>query len=181
MASIRKRPDRPSPWEAVYRDPSGRQRTRSFARKVDAQRFLTTVEADKLRGTYVDPEAGRATFGAFAEAWLAAQTSDASTREAVASRLKVHLLPTFGDLELRAIRPSAVQAWLRGRQQRLAPSFVRVLLANLSSILGAAVEDGLIPSSPCQPGAVGESTAGRAQARGAVAGGPGGGGRRRTS
>jgi integrase len=27
---------------------------------------------------------------------------------------------------------------------------VRVLLANLSSILGAAVEDGLIPSSPCQ-------------------------------
>jgi hypothetical protein len=27
-------------WRARWRDPSGRQRTKSFARKVDAERFL---------------------------------------------------------------------------------------------------------------------------------------------
>lgn len=62
----------------------------------------------------------------------------------------MHLLPTFGGQELRAIRPSSVQAWLSGLQQRLAPSYVRVLLANLSSILRAAVDDGLIARNPCQ-------------------------------
>jgi hypothetical protein len=47
------------------------------------------------------------------------------------------------------IRPSTVQAWLRGRQQACAPSTVRVLLANLSAILGAAVADGLLATNPC--------------------------------
>lgn len=154
MASIRKRDGRPKPWEVLYREPDGRQRSRSFPRKVDAQRFLTTVEADKLRGTYRDPDAGRVTFGSFAEGWLAAQTSDVSTREALATRLRVHLLPAFGPLELRTIRPSTVQAWLRGRQQECAPSTVRVLLANLSAILGAAVADDLIPSNPCAASSV---------------------------
>lgn len=51
MASIRKRPGRTKPWEARWRDPDGRDRSASFARKIDAQRFLATVEADQLRGT----------------------------------------------------------------------------------------------------------------------------------
>ena len=64
--------------------------------------------------------------------------------------MRVHLLPTFGSQELRAIRPSNVQAWLSGLQQQLAASYVRVLLANLSGILRAAVDDGLIARNPCQ-------------------------------
>jgi len=110
--------------------------------------------SSKLAGAYVDPAAGRITFGAFAEEWLASQTFDPSTHEAVASRLRVHLLPIFGNVELRHIRPSTVQAWLRSRQERAAPRCVRVMLANLSSILGAAVEDGLIPRNPCSSRAV---------------------------
>ena len=38
-------------WRALYRDNDGKQRSKSFDRKADAQRFLATVEADKLRGT----------------------------------------------------------------------------------------------------------------------------------
>src|SRR5688500_9608657 len=154
MASIRRRPDRPKPWEAVYRDPDGRQRTRSFARKVEAQQFLTTIEADKLRGSYVDPSAGKVTFRVFAEQWAAAQTVDAKTREGTASRLRAHLLPAFSDLELRAIRPSTVQRWMAGASRTLAPSYVRLLLATLSAIIGAAVEDGLIVGNPCRSRAV---------------------------
>lgn len=149
MASIRKRPNRPKPWEAVYRDPDGRQRTRSFERKVDAQRFITTVEADKLRGSYVDPAAGKVTFQAFAEQWLASLTGSARTREGAASHLRAHLVPTFGHLELRAIRPSLVQQWVAKASSTLAPSYVRLLLSTLSAILRAAVEDGAIVSNPC--------------------------------
>lgn len=47
-----------------------------------------------------------------------------------------------------------LQAWLRGRQVECAPRYVRVQLANLSAILGAAVEDGLIARNPCSSSAV---------------------------
>jgi len=107
------------------------------------------LEAAKDLGTYVDVRAGRVTFEVFAEQWLKAQTFDESTREAVASRLRVHILPALGKLELRMIRPSVLQAWLRGRQDRCAPRYLRVMLGNVSAILGAAVEDGLIARNPC--------------------------------
>jgi hypothetical protein len=40
---------------ARYTDPSGRERAKSFTRKKDAERFLTGIENDKLRGTWTDP------------------------------------------------------------------------------------------------------------------------------
>jgi hypothetical protein len=42
-------------WRARWRDPADRQRTKSFARKIDAERFLLGIEDAKLRGAYVDP------------------------------------------------------------------------------------------------------------------------------
>ena len=56
-------------YRARYRDPSGRERMRSFARMTDARRFLVGVEDSKLRGAYVPPEAGRDVFAEWAERW----------------------------------------------------------------------------------------------------------------
>jgi len=58
MASIR---DHHGKWQARYYDPSGRQRTKSFARKTDAKAFLAAVETDKRRGDWNDPRLGRVT------------------------------------------------------------------------------------------------------------------------
>lgn len=150
MASVEKRDGRAAPWQVRYRDPDGKSRSRQFARKVDAQRFLVEVEHRKQVGTYVDPAAGRVTFQTYAERWLAAQTVDAKTVEGLTSHLRAHLVPAFGTMELRAIRPSAVQQWMAGASRGLAPSYVRLLLSTLSSILGAAVEDGLVVTNPCR-------------------------------
>jgi integrase len=141
-------------WQARYRDPSGREKSKTFRRKTDAQRWLDEVTTDFVTGRYVDPRAGRVTFETFVISWLAMQTTDVVTREAVESRVRNHLLPTFGAMELRNIRPSTVQAWLRDRAEVCSPSFVRVQLANLSSILGAAVEDGVIHANPCSAASV---------------------------
>ena len=62
-------PGRPR-WRARYRDPSGRERSKSFARKVDAEQFLVRIEDTKLRGAYVDPQLGRVLFGEWAERWF---------------------------------------------------------------------------------------------------------------
>lgn len=67
MASIQKRPN--GKWRARYRDPSGKEHARHFDRKADAERWLTTVEASKLDGSYVDPTAGRITFAEWVRRW----------------------------------------------------------------------------------------------------------------
>lgn len=154
MASIKKRStDAGVRYDVRYRDPDGKQRMRTFARKVDADRFAATVEADKLRGTYIDPNAGKVTFKEYATAWLKAQTFDTSTREAVELRLRLHAYPALGRHELRQIKPSTVQAWLRGLEP-LAATYRRVIYANVSSVFAAAVDDEVILRNPCRAASV---------------------------
>ena len=148
MATIRKREDRSKPWQVRYRDPEGIQRSQSFSKKAQADAFLVTMESDKLRGTYLDPDAGKVTLKQFAGQWLERQTFDVSTRIATESRLRVHIYPTLGHRELRAIRPSGVQDWVRSLSRELAPSYVSLILGHLRAILSAAVDDRLIASNP---------------------------------
>jgi hypothetical protein len=145
-----KRHGRGKRWRVRWTDPDGRNRERLFERKPDADRHDAAVRADVARGTYVDDAAGRVRLRAYAEQWLAVQTFDASTREAVEYRFRLHVYPTLGDYELRtlAARPSVIQAWTRGLA--LAPNTARVIFANLSSVLSAAFDDGLIVRNPCR-------------------------------
>ena len=136
-------------WRVRYDDPDGRSRAKSFTRKPDAERFRTGVEADLLRGTYLDPEAGKITLARFAEQWLANQTFDDSTRESLAGRIR-HINDGLGGKTLAqlASSPSAVQAWLRGL--KLSPRTVRHCLSTLSTICSAAVDDGRMGRNPCR-------------------------------
>lgn len=115
MASISKRQvgDRPR-YDVNYREPDGRRRRKTFHKKADADKFAAQVEADKARGVYVDPDAGKTTFQHYAERWLEAQTFDRTSREAVEMQLRRHVYPTLGQRQLRGIKPSTIQAWLRG-------------------------------------------------------------------
>jgi transposase len=50
-------------WQARWRDPTGRQHSKNFGRRIDAERFLISIEARKLAGIYIDPRAGRIRLG----------------------------------------------------------------------------------------------------------------------
>ena len=69
MASIKKRPD--GQWRARYRDPSGKEHARHFARQVDTERWVRTVETAKDRGEWIDPALGRITFAEWVSRWEA--------------------------------------------------------------------------------------------------------------
>ena len=153
MASIRRRGD-VGAYQVRYRDPEGNERSKSFRRKTDADRFATLTEADKLRGTYVDPSAGRITLRAFAELWLATQTFDESTRIATELRIRLHITPHLGDRPIAAIKPSDIQAWLRLLQRKLAPRYVRVVHANLSALFNAAIDHERLAKNPCSASSV---------------------------
>ena len=94
------------------------------------------------------------TLETFARDWASSQSWDPATAYAVESRLQAHVYPHLGDLELRAIRPSTIQRWIRDRSKHLGASYVVLILGHLSTILAAAVEDGLIARNPCGSRAV---------------------------
>ena len=142
-------------WRVRYEDPDGNERGKSFAKKADADAFRTRIDADLLRGSYRDPDAGRITLRKYAEEWLAARDFDTVTREAVESRLRLHILPALGSrrLDELAARPSLIRDWLSGLKQvrggGLAPSTAAKVLTHLNSIMIEAVLDGRIAANPC--------------------------------
>lgn len=131
-----------------WREPDGHERAKSFSRKVDATRFAATVSADIVRGQYFDPDAGKISFKEYATKWLAAQTFDEGTSEAVELRLRLHAHPGLGPKLLSDIKPSTIQTWLHGLSD-LAPTYRQVIFANVSTVLTAAVDDNLIQKNPC--------------------------------
>jgi len=148
MASIAKQPN--GRYKVRYRTPEGKDRAARFDRKVDAQRFAATVEADKTRGVFVDPRAGQTTFGAYAEKWASGKVNvRARTRINVEGRLSKHILPEFGARRLSSIRPGDVRAWVAELSVKLAPSTVKATFLTFGQIMRTAEVDGLISRSPC--------------------------------
>lgn len=44
-------------YRARYRDPLGQQRSETFTRKADAERFLREIQVEIERGRWIDPRA----------------------------------------------------------------------------------------------------------------------------
>ncbi|MGI9156950.1 MAG: tyrosine-type recombinase/integrase [Marmoricola sp.] len=136
-------------WQARWRDPAGKQCKQSFPRKSDAERHLTSVEHNILSGGYVDLTAGRRTVREYGEAWRAIQVHRPSTAVYVETMLRRHAYPVFGDRAMSSVRPSEVQAWVRGLSETLAPTTVEVVYRYVAAIFRAAVADRVIAASPC--------------------------------
>lgn len=115
-----------------------------------AQAWLRDERAKVDQGGYVAPRGSSVTFGQYAPERAAAwRRHRASTRAAVESHLRNHLLPTFGGVQVGAIRPAHVEAWVVATQATLAPATLGVVFAWLSRIMADAVREGLVRSNPC--------------------------------
>jgi len=137
-------------WRVRYRDPAGRERAKSFARKQDAERFLRHAEADKLRGQWVDPRQGRTTVRELAERWYATTvTLKAKTREDYRSLLHNHVLPAFGERAVASLDTLAVRGWLAGLVSGgLSPSRAKHAYYVLYAVLEAAIQAGALVRNP---------------------------------
>lgn len=132
-------------WRGSYRDEAGKQHTKSFKRQIDAKRWVATEESKVVRGDWIDPSAGKVTFAAFYAVWAPRQVWVSSTREnadlAVAG-------VTFGDLPLRSIRRSHVEAWVKHMTAKLAATTIDTRFTIVRGVFRAAVADRLIASDP---------------------------------
>jgi integrase len=132
--------------------PDGKLHSRSFARKDDAQRWLVSEEASKLKGTWIDPRRSRQLFDDWAEEWWAVWSSNPrrspTTLEATENRLRRHVRPEFGRRALRAISVRQVQQWQDKLEATLGHESVMACRSILNRILQAAEDERLIPFNP---------------------------------
>lgn len=141
--SIAKRPD--GRWRARYRDDTGRERSRHFARRVDAAAWLDEVTSTLHSGTYVNPRAGRVTFQEFYNDWAPRQLWVPSTR--ANADLAVGSVE-FGELPTKAIRRSHIETWVKAMSARWAPTTIKTRFVIVRSVFRAAVADRVIAADP---------------------------------
>lgn len=150
MAHVQKRGA--SRWRARYRGPDGRERSRTFDRRSDAERWVSVMEVSKERGEWVDPALGRCTFATWAEEWAATVVDlRPSTRDRDLRAVRVHLVPCFGEVPLAKITNPMVKRFIADMLAAgdHAPSTVRKVGQVLAKVMRSAVDAGLIVRSPC--------------------------------
>lgn len=129
-------------WRARYRDTNRRPRSRSFARRFDAERFLETTGSDLQRGEWVDPVLRRSSFADWAYAWWATTVKlRPNTRRGYWLLLKNHVLPYFGGARLGAIDYLDVETFIAEKlKSGHGPKQVREMVTVLSLILKCAIK-----------------------------------------
>jgi integrase len=139
-------------WLAVWTNLEGREQTKAFVKKTEAEKHGSMMDADKARGNYIDPNGGKKRLADLVEGeegWLASLTADPSTRQIYEGFWRVHIKPKFGQREIGSLRPSEIRTWVKQLEKRLAKSTANRVLAFLEQLLQSAVDDDLIAKNPC--------------------------------
>lgn len=139
-------------WQVRYRDLDGHQRKENFHTKAEADNRAAEVDVEIRRGSYVVPAETKQTLGAYAQKWLDANSVGPTTALRYEATVRNHIVEHLGRRELRSLnQPSIIQGWIRTLQDaELEVSTIEGIFDILSSILGMAVEDGLLPKNPCK-------------------------------
>ena len=83
----------------------------TFARKSDAERWLTLLEGRVIRGEWSPPSAPRITLIQYAQAWISQRSLEPRTRELYESQLRNHIEPYLGRKTLDTITPQTIRNW----------------------------------------------------------------------
>jgi integrase len=137
-------------WRARYVDNAGREHSRTFDRKVDAQKWLDAQLASLLRGDHVAPKDAKLTVGEWCDKWLAGY---GTRRKSTVRQAEVHIKiikAHFDAVPLSAVKPSDVRAWTSAlKAEGRADSYVYALYSRLSQLFTDAVHDGIVARNPC--------------------------------
>ena len=137
-------------WRARYVENAGKEHTRHFDRKVDAQKWLKEAMASIVRGDHVAPKVARLTVGEWSDNWLDGYRT---RRKSTVRQAEVHLKlikEHFGAVPLASVKPSDIRGWTaRLKAEGRADSYVYALHARLAQLFSDAVHDGIVPRNPC--------------------------------
>jgi len=134
-------------YEASYRAPDGKERTKRTARLVDATQWLDAQRGDKVHGVHVDPSAGRQRFLQFADEWAVSQDWKATTRQSWPP-IRRRLASALGDRPLASIDLLTLQGVQQALSARYARATVTVTMAYAGMVMRAAYAAGRVGKDP---------------------------------
>jgi integrase len=134
-------------WLLQYVKPNGTDGSRTYETLEDAKFARINVEADIVRGEYIDPQLGQIKFRDLAQQWRDNRivSPKAAEREDEVVR---YLNRRFGNDEIGKIRKSGVESWRKARSKTVSPSTVNLELRVFKAIMQLAADDDLIRRSP---------------------------------
>lgn len=137
-------------YRARVRDLAGKQVTRTFKLKADAQAW----ERDQLqlRTQGISTTGSRITVTEWADIWLASARNLApGTLKTYRRDLDRYILPELGNLPLNKISADHIDAYLNGISKDFAPSTVHRHYRTLHRMFAVAVERNRMPINVCTP------------------------------
>lgn len=137
-------------WRARYYGPDGRERSKSFKRKSDAERWLAQQQSEMIKGDWIDPARGRVMFGEYVHGWLETRANaKPKTRYQQESLLRLHILPTWRKVQLDRITYEGLTRWVAQlATEGIGWSSVRQSAHVMSAALEHAVRTGCIRANP---------------------------------
>ena len=137
-------------WRARYRSPDGLIRSKSFATKVDAQRWLTDQLSRIDRSTWVAPEHGHIAWGDYSEQLLAGRIHLAARTVETEGLCHKRAVEWIGDVLLARLTPELLRRMTSELSERYAPETVARTMRWVRLTLNQAVRDRRIVSSPAE-------------------------------
>ncbi len=157
FATIRRLPS--GRYQVRYTGPDGVRHTapRTFAGREAAEAYVVTKRRDIDRAVWDaadDDQPEPVTFGVYAAGWIAnrhvaGRPIKARTREHYQTILDAHLLPTFGNRQVAAIKPADVRRWYEATLTDR-PTMRSHAYSLLRTIMGSAINDEIIDANPAR-------------------------------
>ncbi|HEX3962751.1 MAG TPA: hypothetical protein VHZ03_39980 [Trebonia sp.] len=151
-------------FQIRYPGPDGQIRTGrdTYARKSDAERALTIIEAQIMAGEWTDPDRGKVKLGDYAAGWIAERPGlRVRTVDLYSWLLAKHIAPYLGGVPIGNLSTSMIRKWRadllgNGVSVSMAAKAYRLLRAVLAAAVG---EDRILPQNPCRIRGAGEEHA----------------------
>ncbi|MEO7193480.1 MAG: site-specific integrase [Pseudonocardiaceae bacterium] len=149
-------------WQARYPGPDGKLRPapQTFERKADTSNWLANKRAEINRDEWIDPAAGKATFGLYAASWLKERDLAETTAERYEGILRHHVQPYLGDRALAEIKEPVIRQWRKALQDAgVGAPTVAKAYRMVHAMFTTAVDDLLIRRNPCRIKGAGQDKA----------------------
>lgn len=148
-------------FQARYQGPDGIDRPApvTFESRRDADDWLAERQTEVRRGDWQDPDAGAVNFEAYAVQWIVERALAPTTEELYRRLLRLHILPTFGALDLEEITPPRVRSWRAERLSSTGATTVAKAYRLLKAVMETAADDELIRRNPCRIRGAGKESA----------------------
>lgn len=149
MPYIRRLPSKK--WQATVRLPNGRKVTRTHDHRKVVTDWARDEEARIARGEWRDPRLTKVTYDEWRDRWRAARVVEPETARRDTGVLANHLDPQWEGWRLPAISRMEVQGWVKQMQaDGVGPHAIRHAYNLLSTMMNAAVDEGIVIASPCR-------------------------------